>query len=61
MIAIAWSSFEILAFLKQLMIAVWLTSLHADTNNYKAVKNDTFGSDLLESRLRSISFTNRLL
>ena len=52
---------EILAFLKQLTIVVWLTSFHADASNCKAVNNNTFGSGLLDSRLRSISFTNRFL
>ena len=47
--------------IKQLTVVVWLTSFHADTSNYKAVNNRTFGSGLLESRLHSISFTNCFL
>ena len=34
---------------------------YADTSNYKAATNNTFGSGLLESILCSISFTNRFL
>ena len=41
--------------IKQLTIVVWLSWFHADRSNCKAVNNDTFGSGLLESRLRSIS------
>ena len=47
--------------IKQLIIVVWLSSFHVYTSNYKGVNNDTFGSGLLEWRLRSINFTNRFL
>ena len=47
--------------IKQLTIAVWLTPFHADTSNCKVDNNDTFGSGLLEWRLRSISFTSCFL